>query len=54
MEKTSENILEIKNLHIEYHSDGEIVRAVNGIDLNIRKGESLGLVGETGLLLLQS
>lgn len=48
MEKTSENILEIKNLHIEYHSDGEIVRAVNGIDLNIRKGESLGLVGETG------
>ena len=48
MERTTENILEIKNLHIEYHSDGEIVRAVNGIDLNIRKGESLGLVGETG------
>ncbi|MGL5714972.1 MAG: ABC transporter ATP-binding protein [Paraclostridium sp.] len=43
-----ENILEIKDLHVHYVTDDEVVKAVNGIDLNIEHGESLGLVGETG------
>lgn len=44
----SENILEIKNLEIQYVVDKDVVRAVNNIDLTIRKGEVVGLVGETG------
>jgi len=42
------NILEIKNLAIEYSSDDEIVKAVNNVNMIIPKGKTLGLVGETG------
>jgi len=43
-----DTILEIKNLTIHYKTDNETVKAVNGINLTLKKGESLGLVGETG------
>ena len=41
-------LLEIKDLVIKFHTDDGIVHAVNGLDLNLRAGETLGLVGETG------
>lgn len=44
----SENILEIKDLVVEYTSDGSVIHALNGINLTIKKGETIGLVGETG------
>ncbi len=40
--------LEIKDLFVEYRTSEETVYALNGIDLEIPKGTSLGLVGETG------
>ena len=43
-----DKIIEIKNLTVEYHTDDDIVYAVNDISLELKKGESLGLVGETG------
>ncbi len=43
-----ENILEIKDLTIQYRADNRIVEAVNQLNLTLGKGESLGLVGETG------
>lgn len=42
------NILEIKNLTIQYRADNRVVEAVNKLNLTLEKGESLGLVGETG------
>ena len=43
-----ENLLEIRNLEVIYSSRREIVHAVNGISMTLNKGETLGLVGETG------
>ena len=44
----NEHLLEVKDLVVQYRSAGTVVHAVNGISLAIKKGESLGLVGETG------
>lgn len=46
MEKVK--LLTVKNLSVGYRTEGRIARAVNGIDLTICEGETLGLVGETG------
>ncbi len=43
-----ERLLEVENLHVEYRTDEGIVYALNGIDLALQKGDTLGLVGETG------
>lgn len=44
----SEHFLEIKDLVVEYTSGGQIIHAVNGVDLTLEKGKTIGLVGETG------
>ena len=44
----SENFLKVKDLHVQYTSGGQIVKAVNGVDIELAPGETLGLVGETG------
>lgn len=43
-----EPILSIKDLRVIYESDLETVHAVNGISFDLEKGETLGIVGETG------
>ena len=47
-ENMKENLLSIQNLRVEYASGGKTIQAVNGVSLDIPKGASLGLVGETG------
>lgn len=42
------NLLEVKDLEVRYMTTDATVCAVNGITLNIDKGECVGLVGETG------
>ena len=44
----SEPLLKIEDLHTVFNTDGGIVRAVDGIDLSIKPGETLCLVGESG------
>ncbi len=44
----SENVIEIENLWVEYKTMDGIVKAVNGLDLSVKRGQTLGLVGETG------
>ena len=47
MEK-KEKLLKIENLTVEYHTDEEVVHAVNNVSLEINYGENVALVGETG------
>jgi oligopeptide/dipeptide ABC transporter ATP-binding protein len=41
-------ILDIKNLHTQFFTEGGVVRAVDGIDFSVKRGEVVGLVGESG------
>ena len=40
--------LDVKDLVVEYYSDGKVIHAVNGVNLTLERGKTLGLVGETG------
>jgi peptide/nickel transport system ATP-binding protein len=44
----SATILDIKDLSVIYKTDLETVYAVNGISFTLKRGETLGIVGETG------
>src|SRR6185437_9219884 len=55
----ADTLLELQGLHVHYELRGglgrrlrgrapEILRAVDGVDLTIRRGETMGLVGESG------
>jgi peptide/nickel transport system ATP-binding protein len=41
-------LVEIKDLHTYFHLAEGVVRAVDGVDLKIRRGETIGVVGESG------
>ena len=45
---TGERLLEIRGLQTEFVTDDGVVRAVDGVDLAIDRGETLGVVGEFG------
>ena len=46
--KTSETILEVKDLKTYFYTEDGVVKAVDGVDFSVKKGEVLGLVGESG------
>lgn len=46
MEETK--VLEVRDLIVEYVTDDATIHAVNGIDIDLKKEQTLGLVGETG------
>jgi oligopeptide/dipeptide ABC transporter ATP-binding protein len=41
-------LLEVKGLRTSFHTSDGVVRAVTGVDFSVRRGEILGLVGESG------
>ena len=44
----AERLLEIRGLKTQFKTDDGMVRAVDGVDLTIDRGETLGVVGESG------
>lgn len=47
-EKQVENLLEVKNLTFSFRTYGGVVKAVRDVSFDVRKGEILGIVGESG------
>lgn len=46
--KDDNNVLEIDNLHTYFYTDIGTVRAVDGVTINIPRGKTVGIVGESG------
>jgi len=44
----SETVLRVRDLRTEFHVDGTVAVAVDGISLHVDRGETLALVGESG------
>lgn len=44
----NENLLEVQNLSVVYKTQFETVQAVNNVSFSLRRGQTMGLVGETG------
>jgi peptide/nickel transport system ATP-binding protein len=44
----AEYILKIEDLRLNFYTYEGVVRALDGVYLNLRRGETLGIVGETG------
>ena len=48
MSDNRSNFLSVRDLVVYYHSEGKTVKAVNGVSFDLGKGQTIGLVGETG------
>ena len=46
--KNTDNILEIEDLHTYFFTEQGVVKAVNGVSLDIPKNATVGIVGESG------
>jgi len=48
MDRSSRQILDVRDLHVYFHIEGRVVRAVDGISYAIERERTLGVVGESG------
>ncbi|GAB5504933.1 MAG: dipeptide/oligopeptide/nickel ABC transporter permease/ATP-binding protein [Rhizobiaceae bacterium] len=46
--KKQDAVLDVKALRTEFEIGGDIYKAVGGVDLKLRQGECLGVIGESG------
>ncbi|MBP8533762.1 ABC transporter ATP-binding protein [Streptomyces sp. MK37H] len=41
-------LLEVRDLHVEFHTRDGVAKAVNGVNYSVRAGETLAVLGESG------
>jgi peptide/nickel transport system ATP-binding protein len=47
-ETNEDKLIEIQDLHVEFDVRNGLVKAVDGVSFDIRRGQTLGLIGESG------
>ncbi|MFH9421459.1 ABC transporter ATP-binding protein [Streptomyces sp. NPDC017529] len=47
-DKSEGNLLEVRDLHVEFHTRDGVVKAVNGVNYSVAAGETLAVLGESG------
>jgi peptide/nickel transport system ATP-binding protein len=45
---SEEKMVEIQNLYVNFYTQSGVVKAIDGVNLTLYRGETFGLVGETG------
>jgi peptide/nickel transport system permease protein len=45
---TGKGLLEVQGLETQFHVKDRVYRAVGGVDMHVKKGECLGIIGESG------
>ncbi|WP_338750696.1 ABC transporter ATP-binding protein [Janibacter alittae] len=45
---TGEHLLEVDDLHVEFHTDEGVAQAINGVNFSLDEGETLAILGESG------
>ena len=48
MQDPGQDILTVRKLRVNFHTFAGLVKALDGVDLSVKRGEVLGLVGESG------
>ncbi len=48
MEAPGQALLSVRDLHASFHTDAGVVKAVDGVSFDLRRGEVLAVVGESG------
>ena len=44
----TDRILDVSDLNVRFHADGEVTHAVRGVSFHVDRGETVALVGESG------
>ncbi|TLS38645.1 ABC transporter ATP-binding protein [Pseudalkalibacillus caeni] len=48
MNKQDQDVLVVKNLKTHFFTEDKVTKAVDGVDFKVKRGETLGIVGESG------
>ena len=48
MTMSDELVLNVKDLFVSFYTYEGVVKALNGVDMFLRRGDTMGVVGETG------
>ena len=48
MESNNDILLDVRGLKTYFYADKEVSPAVDGVDFNVKRGETIGIVGESG------